>query len=46
MEVLIKIERLKKRYGEFTAVDGINFDINRNEIFGLLGPNEIGRAHV
>jgi ABC-2 type transport system ATP-binding protein len=44
MEVLIKIERLKKRYGEFTAVDGINFDINRNEIFGLLGPNGAGKT--
>jgi ABC-2 type transport system ATP-binding protein len=44
MEALIKIERLKKRYGELTAVDGINFDINRNEIFGLLGPNGAGKT--
>ncbi len=44
METLIKIERLKKRYGEFTAVDGISFDINRNEIFGLLGPNGAGKT--
>jgi ABC-2 type transport system ATP-binding protein len=44
MEALIKIERLKKKYGELTAVDGINFDINRNEIFGLLGPNGAGKT--
>lgn len=44
METLIKIERLIKRYGEFTAVDGISFDINNNEIFGLLGPNGAGKT--
>lgn len=44
METLIKIERLKKRFGEFTAVDGISFDIYSNEIFGLLGPNGAGKT--
>ncbi|NLA49461.1 MAG: ABC transporter ATP-binding protein [Bacteroidales bacterium] len=44
METIIRIEELKKRYGEFTAVDGISFDIKRNEIFGLLGPNGAGKT--
>ncbi|MCK9423221.1 MAG: ABC transporter ATP-binding protein [Bacteroidales bacterium] len=41
---MIKIEGLKKRFGEFTAVDGLNFEISRNEIFALLGPNGAGKT--
>ncbi len=44
METMIKIDGLKKKFGEFTAVDGLNFDIYRNEIFGLLGPNGAGKT--
>lgn len=35
---------LTKRYGDFTAVDGITFTVNRGESFGLLGPNGAGKS--
>jgi ABC-2 type transport system ATP-binding protein len=44
METMIKIEGLIKRFGGFTAVDGLNINIFRNEIFGLLGPNGAGKT--
>ncbi len=44
MEPVIKIENLKKKFGSFIAVDGLNFGIYQNEIFGLLGPNGAGKT--
>ncbi len=41
---IIETENLTKRYNGFTAVDGINFHINRGEIFGFLGPNGAGKT--
>ena len=35
---------LVKRFGDFTAVAGIDFDVQRGEIFGLLGPNGSGKT--
>lgn len=35
---------LVKRFGDFTAVDGINFGVRRGEIFGFLGPNGSGKT--
>lgn len=43
-EVLIKAQNLTKKYGEFTAVDGINFQVTKGESFGLLGPNGAGKS--
>jgi len=35
---------LTKRFGNFTAVDGIDFEVRRGEIFGFLGPNGAGKT--
>ena len=35
---------LTKQFGDFTAVNGINFDVNHGEIFGFLGPNGSGKT--
>ena len=39
---MIQVENITKRYGNFTAVDGISFDIDEGEIVGFLGPNGAG----
>ncbi|MEO0312033.1 MAG: hypothetical protein RIQ89_1690 [Bacteroidota bacterium] len=44
MQEIIKVENLTKRYGSSVAVDGINFSVFKNEIFGLLGPNGAGKT--
>ena len=41
---LIVATNLTKVYGEFVAVDGINFRVKRGEAFGLLGPNGAGKS--
>ncbi|MEO0048803.1 MAG: hypothetical protein RL556_135, partial [Actinomycetota bacterium] len=41
---LIVAKDLKKVYGDFTAVNGINFEVRRGESFGLLGPNGAGKS--
>jgi ABC-2 type transport system ATP-binding protein len=43
-DAAISIRGLVKRYGEFTAVDGLDLDIHRGEIFALLGPNGAGKT--
>ncbi|MCK8059094.1 MULTISPECIES: ABC transporter ATP-binding protein [unclassified Fusibacter] len=43
-EAVITIKNLKKNFGNFTAVNGISFHINKGEIFGLLGPNGSGKS--
>ena len=44
MTVILEVNQLVKKYGDFTAVNGINFDIQEAEIFSLLGPNGAGKT--
>jgi lipooligosaccharide transport system ATP-binding protein len=41
---LIHARALVKRFGSFTAVDGIDFDVEKGEAFGFLGPNGAGKT--
>ncbi len=41
---MIQVDNLSKRFGDFSAVDGISFSIQTGEIVGLLGPNGAGKT--
>jgi lipooligosaccharide transport system ATP-binding protein len=41
---LIEARGLTKKFGDFTAVDGIDFEVRRGETFGFLGPNGAGKT--
>src|SRR5881397_902062 len=41
---IVQVRNLTKRFGDFTAVDGVSFDIRQGEILGLLGPNGAGKT--
>jgi len=43
-ETAVTVQGFTKRYGAFTAVDGISLTVRRGEIFGLLGPNGAGKT--
>jgi ABC-2 type transport system ATP-binding protein len=40
----IEVENLTKKFGDFTAVDTISFNVEHGEVFGLLGPNGAGKS--
>jgi ABC-2 type transport system ATP-binding protein len=44
MAAILEVKNVVKKYGEFTAVKGISFDIQEGEIFSLLGPNGAGKT--
>ncbi|SUZ61379.1 uncharacterized protein METZ01_LOCUS14233 [marine metagenome] len=44
MEPAVQVENLVKRFGSFTAVDGVTFAVERGEIFGIVGPNGAGKT--
>lgn len=41
---MLSVENLTKQYGDFTAVDDVNFSAGEGKIFGLLGPNGAGKS--
>lgn len=43
-DYVISVKDLTKRFGNFTAVDRISFDVNKGEIFGFLGANGAGKT--
>lgn len=43
-QLAVDVRGLRKRYGDVTAVDGIDLGIRQGEVFGLLGPNGAGKS--
>ena len=46
MTAILEVDNLVKQYGEFYAVNGINFSVEEGEVFGLLGPNGAGKTQT
>jgi len=46
MTPILEVENLVKQYGDFYAVNGINFSVEEGEVFGLLGPNGAGKTQT
>ena len=44
MDSVIRVQGLVKKFGDFTAVAGIDFEVYPKEIFGFLGPNGAGKS--
>src|SRR6202166_272595 len=40
----IEVDHIVKKYGDFTAVNDVSFNVKEEEIFGLLGPNGAGKS--
>ena len=45
-EIVIKLENLTKKFGNFTAVNSVNLEVRRGETIGLVGPNGAGKTTV
>jgi ABC-2 type transport system ATP-binding protein len=43
-EITIRVQGLVKKFGDFTAVSGVSFEVRQGEIFGFLGPNGSGKT--
>ena len=44
MESIIEVKNLTKKYGKLVAVDNVSFEVEKGEIFGLLGENGAGKT--
>ena len=44
MPPILEVHNLVKKYGDFTAVKGVSFDVQEGEVFSLLGPNGAGKT--
>src|SRR3974390_2108723 len=40
----VEVQQLTKKFGDFTAVDALSFNVEHGEVFGLLGPNGAGKS--
>lgn len=43
-EISLRVEGLRKRFGDFVAVDGLSLEVRAGEVFGFLGPNGAGKT--
>ncbi|MBP6004485.1 MAG: ATP-binding cassette domain-containing protein [Pyrinomonadaceae bacterium] len=43
-DVTLRVESVTKRFGDFTAVDGLSFEVRAGRVFGFLGPNGAGKT--
>ena len=43
-DITLRVENVTKRFGDFTAVDELSFDVRRGRVFGFLGPNGAGKT--
>ena len=41
---ILKVNNLTKKFGNFTALDGINLEVNQGEVYGFIGPNGAGKT--
>jgi ABC-2 type transport system ATP-binding protein len=43
-DITLRVSKVTKRFGDFTAVDDLSFDVRRGRVFGFLGPNGAGKT--